>query len=601
MAKTPYYTKAEAEAKNAEAVREIKQNILAIGAGEGGKMYDSLAEAQALTEKPVDGTIFTVSELMDPANAGVYTFQSGETGGVRFERENFKIEEIANIYPSKNLFKTSNVVDGKYIGTTSGNTLRDGEIHPASGWGHSGFIPITPGMTYSLSGERGRVGLCFYTSESDTANIPESYNTGAAPLTVTAPPNANFVVFNLYSSSSPSYSNIQFEEGSVVTSYEPYGAIYKIKENALPVVNRVGFEVSLYEAEGYENYILTSLGGKELKQEIRPFDPIYPFGILNVYYDGSFLKGGGDEVAPYRIDGGTIGANHNPSTHIKNRKITFFIDNTEVPSNSKYYPEKHFTVKEYYDIEGKNTAGIVAKVSISYEFNRFGGCTIYTDILGVQNIALADIMFLQAAAMGGTCSYYVPKSLPFTQDGVDYDFSSLYDMSGFSPINPFFFTTDRCEATGILSDRLIMRKDSMGFALGYLPIQDAGVARRREVAIEKALEIRNDTKKVYMSAIDPSGTGALNAGEFYSVVAYRTYFTPQSNATSSYIIPSNIGTYLYLDWHQTTTDRMELPNELSGKPYEVIEKSDSVTILSKENTGSMLFDVNMKGYVILRF
>src|SRR5690606_29919995 len=56
-----------------------------IFAGESGKIYDTLAAAQAVSPKPANGTVFQVSKL-DSGNAGVYTFQSGEAGGVRFER-----------------------------------------------------------------------------------------------------------------------------------------------------------------------------------------------------------------------------------------------------------------------------------------------------------------------------------------------------------------------------------------------------------------------------------------------------------------------------------------------------------------------------------
>jgi len=174
-------------------------------------------------------------------------------------------------------------------------------------------------------------------------------------------------------------------------------------------------------------------------------------------------------------------------------------------------------------------------------------------------------------------------------------------MTNFAPINLLYFDLSRCEPTGILSDRLIMLRDDISFAHGYLPVQDSEPARRRVVVDNYPLEIRNNTKKSYPNCIEGSSGQLLTKGEYYSTIAYRKYSVPQKSTTSSYVVRSNVGTFIYLDWHVSVSERIELPSELSGKPYIIVEKSDSVTVLSKENTGNILFEVITKGYVILRF
>ena len=74
--------------------------MIGIGSGEGGKSYDTLAQAQAVDPKPQDGTVFQVDQSTDPTNAGYHKFDSAEAGGTKFLRGfnyPFKEPEIKNI------------------------------------------------------------------------------------------------------------------------------------------------------------------------------------------------------------------------------------------------------------------------------------------------------------------------------------------------------------------------------------------------------------------------------------------------------------------------------------------------------------------------
>src|SRR5690554_3626539 len=84
----------------ATKVKTVETGVITLGDTldaaifESVKVYDSLADAQAVDPKPADGTVFQVSEATDSNNAGYYSFQSSEPGGTRFERYNLKPEDI---------------------------------------------------------------------------------------------------------------------------------------------------------------------------------------------------------------------------------------------------------------------------------------------------------------------------------------------------------------------------------------------------------------------------------------------------------------------------------------------------------------------------
>ena len=148
-----------------------------------------------------------------------------------------------------------------------------------------------------------------------------------------------------------------------------------------------------------------------------------------------------------------------------------------------------------------------------------------------------------------------------------------------------------------------MLKDTYGFALGYLPVRDSSLATRRTNSSNKALQISQDFK-IYMACIDGLQT-SLTKGDYFSTVAYRTYFGIDDARTDTYIIETNDSFYLYADWHETTAaDRISLPARMAGLTYSLVEKSDNVSILSQA-TGSIVFSADMTsdtyGYAILKF
>ena len=117
----------------------------------------------------------------------------------------------------KNLFDKSNIDNAHFIIT------RNGELSNLTGAGNlddyatSNMIPVKPNTTYIKSGTIGaRTQDCF----DDSGNFIQVENFSSGER-FTTPNNCYFLKFNLLRTNSP-YNDIQLEEGSNVTAYEPY-------------------------------------------------------------------------------------------------------------------------------------------------------------------------------------------------------------------------------------------------------------------------------------------------------------------------------------------------------------------------------------------
>jgi hypothetical protein len=80
------------------------------------KIYNTIAEAQALDPKPENGILFQVSKVTDINNSGYYSFQSGEANGTRFEypiyeQNEIKIQEAYVLIEGKTDFQNFEVGD----------------------------------------------------------------------------------------------------------------------------------------------------------------------------------------------------------------------------------------------------------------------------------------------------------------------------------------------------------------------------------------------------------------------------------------------------------------------------------------------------------
>lgn len=600
---------------------------------------------------------------------------------------------------SKNLYDQSK----KQLNLIVGN---NGAIQNSTGWSCTDFIPVTPGEYYTISFSAKRQNLAFYAQKGGVGTTAIEYNTSAAnPLTVQAPAGANYLVVNL-DSSIINATNVQVEKGQVATPYEPGSTKVKIDSSYLDTNQNLA-KNSLV-VNGNEVSIAGSINDIPIK--INAFltkvneagDPTV-FNFAGDYINNILQRSLGDDVAPMRMDGTTIGANHGyqksnltlanhektvadigsvwtsggkqyvivsiisnnvlsitsrsdntvfsigelvhvsgatntasftPTATvsdqwypaIRDRKLTCFIDNVKIDLTQNATHSFKDTVKflESYSIMKKSdivewlisnkgvnhatyNAAPAYTVNFGYTFDHECGCTIYFGGVGRKTVDLVDQMITQSVQLAqgnGVVYNYIPKAAEFTEGGFTYNFSQLENLYTKNPSTPLYLTAARQEAETAPIDRIVMLNAQVGYATGYLPILDAAPNVRLVNASRKYLEIRNGTLKLYPRLIDSASINKINEGDAFAAIAYRKYFKRSTDRTCKYVVRSEYGDYLYLDWHTAKTDEVELPSDLVGREFEIVEKSTNVSLLSKFASNSLLVKINSTknyGYLVLKF
>lgn len=246
-------------------------------------------------------------------------------------------------------------------------------------------------------------------------------------------------------------------------------------------------------------------------------------------------------------------------------------------------------------------------INFTYIFDHECGCTIEFGGVGRKTVVLADQMITQSMQLSqgnGIVYNYIPKAVEFTAGGFTYNFAQFENLHSKNPSAPLYLNAVRQEAGTNPVDRIVMLNDQVGYATGYLPILDASPTARATKASNKYLEIRNGSLKLYPRLIDSASITNINDGDAFAAIAYRKYFKRSADRTCKYVVRSEFGDYLYLDWHTAKIDEIELPADLIGREFEVVEKSSNVSLLSKFASNSILVKIDSTksyGYLVLKF
>lgn len=303
----------------------------------------------------------------------------------------------------------------------------------------------------------------------------------------------------------------------------------------------------------------------------------------------------------------------------------------EISNNGTYYG-KSVDIVEFYDIVNPfsaldkirankpvggytknpplNDGDSVVSVSNIYRFFSDGTNLIITDITNHLDIDFGYFGITQQGAssdaFGGGVYKYLPKSLPLTEGSTVYDLRTPIDNANI--VDALHYTSPYWEMTGNPPDRTIdYFKDSngdnqLGFALGYLPIGD-GIDRANKV--EDAWFI-NNTKKNYPKFVDSKLGSPLPKDTSIQGIAYRKFY-PLNDLKSSgsvYLIPFNNETLVYIDYHKEIDEHIELPKDLVGRSFTIIEKTDNVKIFGSMVTDKIRIKVSladpMYGYAVLK-
>ena len=261
--------------------------------------------------------------------------------------------------------------------------------------------------------------------------------------------------------------------------------------------------------------------------------------------------------------------------------------------------------------------GIVSN-DITYRFFPNGSNVIYYRSKALQDFKLGYMGFIQSSKLiqGNyqTHEYYIPKTLPFVQDGINYDFAGIQDFTSKQPALGFNAKSKNITDPGNLPERFIQflgRKNGdaitreVGYALGYSLLHGITVPSIRAANTSNAITVYT-TRKSYPNAINSKMGPIIPAGTQFYCVAYRQYFNPAQagNATCLYWNRQEEDTVVYADYHKSVeNDKIRLPEELAGRKFEVVEKSGSVVLNTQGTVPAEGISVTVSdgyGYIVLK-
>jgi len=261
----------------------------------------------------------------------------------------------------------------------------------------------------------------------------------------------------------------------------------------------------------------------------------------------------------------------------------------------------------------------VVNNKITYRFFPNGANVIYYNAKALQEFKLGYMGFIQSSKLYQgkyqTHEYYIPKTVAFTKDNINYNFQGIQDFSFRLP-SPLDFNekVKNISDPENLPERFIQflgNKDGdktireVGYALGYSLIHGITVPSVRARNTSNAITIYT-TSKSYPNAINSKMGPLIPAGTEFYCIAYRHYFNPPQagNATSVYWQQHENDTVVYADYHKSVDkDVIKLPGEFTGKKLEVVEKTPSITVHTSATVpekGVEVSVVDRYGYAVFK-
>jgi len=262
----------------------------------------------------------------------------------------------------------------------------------------------------------------------------------------------------------------------------------------------------------------------------------------------------------------------------------------------------------------------ILRYNLLYRFFPNGANVVYHRMKALQEFNLEQMLFfcsrrLEMGKKYNTLEYYIPKTLTFKQDNINYDFRGMQDYSS-RPPSPLMFNPEKGNITDPENppDRFIQflgNKDGdktlreVGFALGYSILYGMGVPSVRIRNTGNFLTLYT-TQKTYPFVAGKKMGGLMPVGTELYCVGYRQYFNPghAGNATCLYWNRQEKDTVVYVDYHKKVEkDVVKLPAEMTGRKIEVIEKTPSLTMDGKglvPAEGIKISVTDNYGYVVFR-
>lgn len=254
----------------------------------------------------------------------------------------------------------------------------------------------------------------------------------------------------------------------------------------------------------------------------------------------------------------------------------------------------------------------------TYQFQPRGVCVVDNHIIPGRDFSTyqaSPVMSMQLNRLNNyqTHEYYIPKTMPFDNDGTRYDFNSIQDFTVPIKLSLGFRGSAKNINPADPPDRFIQflgnkrngkKVREIGFAMGIA--NDIGLGRPdvRSKNVDEMLFIFR-SYKTYPRVLDMKA-GALKAGTDLHSRGYRQYFNPEAydNATCVYWHRRGDVIWLYADYHQSVSkDILKLPEAFTGKKIVIAEKSPSVKLLTKDTVPAEGIAVSVdgkQGFLVLK-
>lgn len=249
-----------------------------------------------------------------------------------------------------------------------------------------------------------------------------------------------------------------------------------------------------------------------------------------------------------------------------------------------------------------NSLSTSARLRISYEFVKGANCTIHHNLYAYKKLNLGNCGFLQSGVMSAS-GFASHQYLPNVKPKGGYDFKGLVDLTPYNA-NLVFVPTDYLDplipphryVTWLMSGGV----KKAGFTMGYIPDMADSSNIKRLTNTDGAWDLRS-TKKNYPVALNGI---TVNSGDYFNFIGYRNYLSPTNAGSATNVTTIEVGneTYVYIDYHVSTTfGNINLDKHI-GKSITVVEKSADFTIINDVvDADGVIFNVkNGYGYAILK-
>jgi len=284
---------------------------------------------------------------------------------------------------------------------------------------------------------------------------------------------------------------------------------------------------------------------------------------------------------------------------------TFYYENNVVFNETYNLIKRDDIITWYqtnYSSNLKPTGDVLIYNNISYSFDVDGNCTISGDYSFNDIISVEDIMALQATSVTTLAKYYIPKTIAFTQDSTNINFS-LIENSNVIDGETITFDSSKLDSSSIPSDRWMQLSSdgTKGFAMGFLPVASAGINRSSNTT-DMTMQRKGGSNKMYPRLLD-IGNHTSSLGDAYSYIAYRNVFVPQNSATANYLVRTKNDDFYFIDYHNASgVFQFDMPIDFIGRTFEVNE-SRNITCNSQVITNKLTINVNCLsdyGYLVIK-